>query len=545
MNWKRIGAILVMTPGIASELWAQEVVATKQADPVSFSWINWVVLVAYLAGMIGVGIFFSRRESDSRDFFLAGGRIPWWAAGLSIYGTQLSAITFMSVPALALTQGGNWTRLVGSWTILLLAPLIIFFFLPLFRRLNVQTAYEYLEYRFNVIVRWLASLTFISFQVGRMGIVLLLPAAAISAATGVNVLLAIVVMGVLATTYTVLGGIEAVIWTDVVQVVVLIGGAILCLGASIWAVGSPATAWEMAYSADKVTLFDWSTSLDAPTSWVLFIGFFFINLVSYTTDQTVVQRYLTTKDETASARSIWLNAIMVIPTGILFMALGTSLWVFYEVHPELATPESADQIVPWFIVRELPVGVAGLVIAGIFAAAMSSLDSSMNSIASAIVNDFWLRVKGEATPHQELRIARILTLIIGALGTAMALIMGVLNITSLFDYFNLMIGMLGGGLAGIFLLAVFTTRTHWIGAIVGLISGAIATGIVQFDTSIHVYLAGAAGTVTCFIVGYLSSWVIPCTRNDLAGLTIHTMRRPQSQPQEEVACPPSMKVSTR
>ncbi|MBA2113819.1 hypothetical protein HOV93_09720 [Planctomycetes bacterium FF15] len=150
---------------------------------------------------------------------------------------------------------------------------------------------------------------------------------------------------------------------------------------------------------------------------MLIIGFFFINLVSYTTDQTVIQRYLTTKDEKAAARSIWLNGLMSIPTAILFMTLGTSLWVFYEVHPELPTPESADQIVPWFIVRELRVGVAGLVIAGIFAAAMSSLDSSMNAIASASVNDFWLRLRKETTPHQELQVARMLTLGIGVLGT--------------------------------------------------------------------------------------------------------------------------------
>ncbi|MBA2113818.1 Sodium/glucose cotransporter [Planctomycetes bacterium FF15] len=256
MQWKRMGLILAMVLSTTCGVTAQEVGAAEQPGPVSFSWINWVVLAVYLAGMIGVGIFFSRRESDSRDFFLAGDRIPWWAAGLSIYGTQLSAITFIAVPALAFTPGGNWTRLVSSWTIQLLAPLIIYFILPLFRRLNVQTAYEYLEYRFNVVIRWLASLTFIAFQVDRMGIVLLLPAVAISAATGLNVLLAIVVMGALATTYTVLGGIEAAIWTDVVQVVVLIGGAIICLGAAVGAVGGPTTAWDLAHAAEKTTIFD-------------------------------------------------------------------------------------------------------------------------------------------------------------------------------------------------------------------------------------------------------------------------------------------------
>lgn len=530
------GLVVLIAPGMAVPAVGQDLAAALPDTAASqFGWIDWTVLAVYFAGMVGVGVYFSRKESTSEDFFLAGGRIPWWAAGISIYGTQLSAITFMAVPAIAFAPDGNWTRMVGGWTTLLLAPLIIYFFLPLFRRLNVQTAYEYLERRFHLSVRLLASFIFIVFQVGRMGVVLLLPAAAISATTGGNVLSAVVIMGILATVYTVMGGIEAVIWTDVVQVVVLIGGAIIGLSVAIWSAGGPVEVYEIAHQSGKLTLFDWKADLSQASTGVLLVGFFFINLVPYTADQSVVQRYLTTKDEQAAARGIWLNGLMAIPTGVIFFSLGTALWVFYQVS-SVAPPHNADQVVPWFVITQLPPGVSGLVIAAIFAAAMSSLDSSMNAVASAFVNDFWIRLRGRSTPAAEMRLARLLTLGIGVLGTCLALVMAVTKVTSLFDYFNLMLGMLGGGLAGVFLLAVFTTRAHWIGALVGLFAGTLATAFVQFHPALHVYLAGAAGTTTCFVVGYTASWAFPLPKDDLTGLTIHTLRSHLATP--ERSAPP-------
>lgn len=525
------GLALLPMMWTAVPLFAQEESAAVADTAASrFGPIDWSVLAIYFLAMVAVGVYCARRGSTSEDYFLAGGRIPWWAAGLSIYGSQLSAITFMAVPAILFAEDGNWTRIIGGWTILLIAPLIIFFFLPLFRRLQIQTAYEYLELRFHLAVRLVASAIFIIFQVGRMGVVLLLPAAAISAATGIDVKLAVILMGILAMTYTVLGGIEAVIWTDVAQVVVLIGGAILCVSVAALNVGGPAEVYQVASQADKLTLFDWSTDTSRASTWVLLIGLTFINLISYTTDQAVVQRYLATSDERAAARSIWLNGLMTIPTGFLFFGLGTSLWVFYQVRSSEMMPDNADQVVPWFIITQLPTGISGLVIAAIFAAAMSSLDSSMNAVASAFLNDFWIRLRGRSQPVVELRLARLITLLIGIVGTGLALVIAVTGVTSLFDYFNLMLGMLGGGLAGVFLLAVFTTRAHWIGALSGLLVGSVATAVVHYHPALHVYLAGAAGTVACFVVGYFVSWLVPLPAPDLTGLTIFThLKRAQRE----------------
>ncbi|MHC4753091.1 MAG: sodium:solute symporter family transporter [Planctomycetota bacterium] len=189
-------------------------------------WSNWFVLGCYLVILVGVGIYFAKREKSTDDFFLAGRRIPFWAAGLSIFGTQLSAITYLAMPARAYAT--DWNLLPLNIGILAIAPLVVFVYIPLFRRLNITTAYEYLEKRFHVSIRIFGSLSFITFQLGRMGVVILLPALALSAVTGMNVYLCITLIGVLSTVYTALGGMEAVIWTDVLQAVVLIGVACPC-----------------------------------------------------------------------------------------------------------------------------------------------------------------------------------------------------------------------------------------------------------------------------------------------------------------------------
>src|SRR5690606_35380391 len=171
-------------------------------------------------------------------------------------------------------------------------------------------------------------------------------------------------------------------------------------------------------------------------------------------------RYLTTRDERQAARSIWTNGLLALPTGLLFFALGTALWAFYTNRPDLATPVGNDQIVPWFAVTQLPPGVAGLLVAGIFAAAMSSLDSSMNSVASAYVNDFYLRLIRGASQARAMHIAKWVTILMGAVGTGTAAVMAAVDVKSLFDYFTQMMGLLGGGLAGVFALAVFTRRAN-------------------------------------------------------------------------------------
>ena len=360
-------------------------IATPTFEPPRFSALDWMALSIYLGVLVLMGVYFSRREGSTEDFFLAGRRIPWWAAGVSIFATQLSAITFMAIPAKSYHT--DWTYFIQSLGIFAMAPVVAYLFLPFFRRLDVTTAYEYLEHRFSVGIRLFGSAQYLLFQFGRMAIVVYLPALALSAVTGIDILLCIGIMGGLCIFYTVLGGVEAVIWSDVIQAFVLLGGAILIIIACVSGVdGGLVEIHQRASAADRLRFADLDAGWDFTRASlpVVILGGIFINLVPYASDQSVVQRYLTTRDESASRRAIWLGGILAIPASILFFGIGTALFGFYDANPDRLVPlEKTDQILPWFLVNEIPSGIAGLVIAGIFAAAMSSLDSSMNSSATA------------------------------------------------------------------------------------------------------------------------------------------------------------------
>lgn len=508
----------VRTPQV---VWAQPKKITE-----GFGLVDYSVLTVYLAALVAMGVYFSRREKTTGDFFLGGQRIPWWAAGMSIFGTQLSAITFMAIPAKSFDT--DWIFFLLNMMIVVMAPVVVFLYLPFYRRLEVTSAYEFLEKRFNKATRMLGSAAFVLFQLGRMGVVLFLPALALSTVTGIDVYSCIIVMGVLATLYTVLGGIEAVVWTDVLQVVVLLGGAILSLGIIAvqlaGAEGGLGPALTMIGDADKLRLVDFDWTATRPVLWVIVFGGVGQVLFAYTSDQTVIQRYLTTADEKAAARSIWTNALLTIPASLIFFAVGTALWVFYKTQPELLNPTGkSDDIFPWFIAQQLPVGVAGLVIAGLFAAAMSSLDSSMNSMATAITTDFYRWFRPTASDHQLLVVARYLTVLLGVLGTGSALVMAVLNSPSMWDQYMKVVGLFGGGLAGLFALGVFTRRTHAAGAIIGFLASAVLLYWIAANEIVNGVLYAIVGLAGCAVIAYAVSLVIPSRRPDLDGLTIYTL----------------------
>ncbi|MBN1351836.1 sodium/solute symporter [candidate division KSB1 bacterium] len=488
-----------------------------------FSALDYIALALYFAALVVMGIYFSRREKGTDDFFLAGRRIPWWAAGLSIFGTQLSAITFMAIPAKCYAT--DWTYILGNFSITLVAPFVVFYYLPFYRRLQITSIYEYLEKRFNLLVRFFGSIAFILFQVGRMAIVIFLPALALSAVTGFNIALCILIMGVLSTLYTVLGGIEAVIWSDVLQVIVLLGGAILSLAIIIASVAGGFTGFiSMAYDQGKFHAFNWTWDATVTAVWVVLFGNLLGNFIPYTTDQTVVQRYLTTKDEKQAARSIWTNAFLSIPATILFFTLGTALFVFYKSRPEaLSTTLQTDAIFPWFIVQQLPAGISGLVSAGLFAAAMSSLDSSLNSVATVLVTDYYRRFRRFASDKACLRLGRWLTALLGLFATGTALLMATIEIKSVWDLFTKILGLFGGSLAGIFMLGIFTRRAHGVGVFIGAVTSAVVLFIVQRYTPLHFFLYAGVGIVTCVSVGYLMSVLLPGEKKSLRGLTIRTI----------------------
>ncbi len=271
--------------------------------------------------------------------------------------------------------------------------------------------------------------------------------------------------------------------------------------------------------------FHWDPTTTSLAFWVVILGALGQNLASYTSDQAVVQRYMTTPDIKRAARSIWTAAILAIPASVLFYGLGTSLYGFYRSHPEKLDPTyMTDQIFPLFISREVPVGLAGLIVAGIFAAAQSTISTSMNSTATAVVTDFLRPFRALANESDYFRWARGLTFCSGILGTLLGLLFIDPENRSLFDSFIRVIGLFMGVLGGLFLLGILTRRANSRGALTGASTGVVVMGLIPIYTQISGYLYAAIGITVCFVSAYLVSLISPASRKPVQGLTIHTLR---------------------
>lgn len=464
-----------------------------------------LVIVIYFLLISGLGYYYSKRQKNTEDFFRGGQRIPFWAAGISIFGTALSPITFMAIPAK--TYSTDWSYFLLNMSIFLSLPLVILLFIPYYRQKKLNTPYEYLEIRFSSIIRLLGSCCFILYQIGRIGVILFLPSIALNLVTGVDIFLCIALMGGVSLIYTLMGGIEAVIWTDVVQVFVLMGGVSLSLILIIIDTENGFSGIiEQAKIYGKFNAFDLTLSLKEPTVWVMLFGGFFINLTTYGTDHTMVQRYLVTPTQKEAQKSLWIGALLTIPATFIFFFMGTALFVFYQVNPSALNNNfiNNDAIFPWYIVSQLPSGVSGILIAAIFAAAMSSLSSSMNSGAASFSADVYDRY-GFVWNEDPLKMARWTTLCIGMMGILFALFMATADIKSLWDQFNKILGLIFGSLGGVFMLGLLTKKANTKGVLIGIVVSFTIQLIISFQQSVHLLMYAATGMISCFISGYFGS----------------------------------------
>ncbi len=491
-----------LKPGVRST----DVTHIEITNDKSFGSLNWAVLIFYLGAMLAMGFYFMRKENTSDDFFKGGGRIPWWAAGISIYATMLSAITYMTIPAKAYTT--DWTYYPMLWMILLISFPVIKYYLPYFRKLNVTSAYEILEQRFNIFTRLLASTLFCIFMIVRMAIVLYLPSLALTAVTGIDIYLCIVLMGLVTIIYCTMGGVEAVIWGDVVQGLILVFGAIFAVVyLAMSTEGGIGGCIEIALDNDKLQLFNWDNSWSQATWWVIILGGLANNLISYTSDQTVIQRYLTTPDEKAAGRGILVNGVMSVFVSVAFYMIGTGLYTFYKTHPaELdITMGQSDAIFPFFMMSQMPAGIAGALIAAIFAATMSTISSNINSVATAFSIDFWKRFRTSTTDSQLVVVARWSSMVSGMIGLLLALFMATWNIQSFLDFFNEILGLLTSGLGGLFFIAVFMKRVKGYAALVGFVAGEAVVFWMSEYTDANFLLFGAIGMIASIVVAWLLS----------------------------------------
>jgi len=482
-----------------------------------------LVVVVYLLGMVGLGAYFFRKSRTVEGFSVGSRSMPGWALGLSILGTYLSSITFLAYAGDAYKS--NWSRFVFSLTIPMVCLVATFVFVPLYRRKLRISAYQYFEERFRPWARSYAALSLVLLQLGRVGAVLYLVAVALSEFIGVDVRWIIVSLGVAVTVYTVLGGIEGVVWTDVVQVFVLLGGGLACAGILLFSMPKgPGQIFSVGSANGKFGLGGWSLSLALPTFWIIFMYGILENLKNFGVDQNYIQRYLAAKSNREAKKALWTGGLIYVPVSALFLFIGTALFAYYSVHSgklpsDLHNPANADRIFPFFIVSQLPMGVRGLLIAAILAAAMSTIDSSLNSSATVCVVDFYRRhFRREASDRRSLSALRIVTVALGLLGTAAALAM--IKAKSALDVWWQISAIFGGGMLGLFLLGLLIKRAGHISALSGVIVSitviawaTFARGLPEnwawLECPFHGYLTGLLGAASLIVVGAVVAFLIP------------------------------------
>lgn len=477
-----------------------------------------VVLVVYIIGVVGLGCWFARGSGTTKGFMAAGGKLPGWVVGLSIFGTFVSSISFLANPGKSFDA--NWNPFVFGLSLPVAAWVATKWFVPFFRKTGEVSAYTHLENRFGAWARIYAVVCYLLTQMGRIGTILYLVALALAPLTGWDVKTIIIVTGVLVTVYTLIGGIEAVIWTDVVQSVVLTLGILLSLGLIFSRMPEgPGQVFEIAAAQDKFSLGSFGASLSEPTFWVIFVFGLFINLQNFGIDQSYVQRYATAKSDQAASRSVWMGALLYVPISALLFLVGTGLHAFYTAQPELLpdgvegmATAHGDKMFPHFIATQMPAGVTGLLIAAVLAAAMSSVDSSLNGSATLTWCDLIKRFRRKGGDAAEeitgMRVLRVATIGFGVVGTAAALAM--LRVKSALDAWWMISSVFSGGILGLFLLGLIVRRAGNVAAAIGVVLGVLVISWLTLSSlglpegvkpALHGNLTIVVGTLTIFLVG--------------------------------------------
>lgn len=485
-------------------------------------WLDYLVLVAYFGGVLFIGFWFLESSSGNlKSYYRGANNIPPLAAGISLMATRLSAVTFISIPAKAYAT--DWTYLLLPFSNIAVAFVVARWVVPFYHRLDLTSIYEYLEVRFSNSVRILGSLSFLALETARLSVLVLVPALVITVVTDLNIYACIIAIGVVTTVSTAFGGIKGVIWVDVLQATLMLGGALLCIGIVLFRLEHPMDGLVAAAEAGKLRLVDPSFDLTQPS--LVIIGlYWFGEIKNYVANQTNAQRFLVTRDVATAQRSVWIGAWGMVTTIVLCMAMGTALYLFYAEQPGRLNQAMGkpDELLPYFIIREIPPGIAGLLLAAIFSAAMSSLNSALNSISSVVVKDVYQRIWPGRQDRSYVRVGKTVVWVAGFLATMVGLLMARQEIESLFDQLTEMLGLFGGPLGGVFLLGIFTTRGNSAGVWIGYAVSCSVLFYVKTFTSIHLLSYLAIGTFSCFAFGYLASLWFPGSRKDLRNLTVHT-----------------------
>lgn len=472
-----------------------------------FGAVNYIVLILYLSAVFYIAIRSSKMASnDTNSFFRAGGKMPSWAVGMSIFATAISSIGFMSKPSKAFADDSAFFFAIIANVALI--PILVKYIIPVYRKLDITTAYEYLEERFNYITRVFGSLSFMAFHLGRIAIVTYLPVLAITSVTDIDPYLAVTLIGIICIAYTYIGGMEGVIWTDAVQGIVLLAGVSFAVLFALMSMdGGLNTVIQTGLEHDKwITTKHLELSLTEDNIWILFGGAFFTGLYTYIGSQDVVQRYNTTKSIDDTKKSLYWNGSMIVVLNVMLFFFGVAIFTYYQINPDqYVEGVKKDAIVPFFVIRELPMGISGIIIAAIFAASQSTVSSSLNSISACYVVDFKKRLNPNLTEKVYVKSAGRMILVAGIIGMLMTYYLVATNQRDLLNFWLSISGLFGGPISGVFILGLFTKKANGKGVVYGLVVSVVCFYLFKQLSGFHGILNGFFGMSFAIIFGYLFS----------------------------------------
>jgi len=511
-------------------------------------WLDVVIMTIYFGALVALGVYFWKKNTSTEEYFVGSRSFSGWVVGISLLGTAISSITFLAYPADAFKT--TWIRFTPN--IMLLAAVFIaaFVFLPFFRRGKITSAYEYLEDRFGPSIRLYGAATFLFTELIRISIILFLLSLVLHEITGLSPTAVIVMAGAFVVFYTVIGGIDTVIWTDVVQVVVFVIGGLICLGviihelpgglSQILSVATVDGKFALAELMDgKAEAASWGLTVQRKTITMMLILGLTKWLQHYCFNQNIIQRYVATKTTAEARKAMFVAAFLRVPLWAFFFFLGTSLYVYFKVFPtdeaaRMLTGElKAEQVLPYFIINYLPPGLTGLVLAAALAAAMSSLDSSINAISTVGVVDIYRRhLVQDRDDRHYLRFAHGLATIAGAVMILGAIVLLHTETTTIEDTALILVSLFGGGMLGVYLIGFFTTKGDARAVGVGIVFTILFTGWAMLSKTewlpqalrppFDLYYTAIFANLAMFVAGYLAASLWPAKHRDLANLTVWT-----------------------
>ncbi len=523
-----------------------------------FTTLDWTVLLIYFAGTLSIGFYFWRRSRSTEGFTAANRSLPGWVCGLSIFATYLSSISYLALPGKSFA--GNWNPFVFSLALPLATWIGVRYFIPYYRRSGEVSAYALLEHRFGAWARIYVSLFYLLTQIARMGVVMYLMALPMQVIFGWDIQTVILLTGISVTFYAFIGGIAAVIWADALQAVVLMLGAVVALAVMLAGLPEgPAQVFAIAAQHDKFSLGSFNLfDVSNPTFWVVLVYGLFINLQNFGIDQNYIQRYIASSSDREAKKSLWVGGLLYIPISALFFMIGTALFAYAATHPdelphvrevvarqqlmqqgieppapgyetqveaighELDNNAIGDRVFPYFIAVHLPPGITGLLIAAVFAAAMSTVSTSLNSSATLVLNDYYKRFfRRDAGERESMTTLRVATVVWGILGTGMALALVALTDSALDMWWKLS-SIFSGGMVGLFLLGMISRRAGNPAAVTAVLIGGLVIvwmvfsqteywppSLANLRSPFHSFMIIVVGTLAILLCGLLLGRIMP------------------------------------